>query len=259
MRLSADDVTVRAGDATLLDRVNVDVVPGELTVVLGPNGAGKSTLLSTLAGDRPPDGGVVRLAEAPIEDISLQRQAELRAVIGPPAPLAFDFTTADVVAMGWVHGERYGTHACEDALEEVLTRCELTSLRTRVYMTLSSGERQRVQFARGLLQIWRPEGDGTPRWLLLDEPTSNLDIAHAIGLLDTLRKEARGGVGVLAIVHDLDLGVRYGDSIVLLAAGRVIAAGAPETVMTGERLSAVYGTPVCVEHNPGLGRLTVLT
>ena len=259
MTLSADNVTVRAGDATLLDGIDVDVVPGELTVVLGPNGAGKSTLVSALAGDRRPDAGVVRLAETPLEHIPLQRQAELRAVIGPPVALAFDFTTTDVVAMGWVHGERFGARAREEAVEDVLARCELAPLRDRVYMTLSSGERQRVQFARGLLQIWRLPGDSTPRWLLLDEPTSNLDIAHALGLLDALKEEARCGVGVLAIVHDLDLGVRYADRIVLLAGGRVVAAGAPESVMTRERLTEVYGTPVLVEHNPTLGRLTVLT
>ena len=259
MKLSAVNVTVREGDATLVEGVDVDVVPGELTVVLGPNGAGKSTLLSALAGDRTPDGGVVRLAGTPLERISLQRQAELRAVIGPPTPLAFDFTTADVVAMGWVQGERYGPGGRDDALEQVLTRCKLASLRDRVYVTLSSGERQRVQFARGLLQIWRPASDDTPRWLLLDEPTSNLDIAHAIGLLDILREAARSGVGVLAIVHDLNLGVRYADRIALLACGRLVAAGTPETVMTPDRLSRVYGTPVFVEHNPSLGRLTVLT
>ena len=258
MSLVAEGVDVRVGAARLLEDVSVTIAPGELVVVLGPNGAGKSTLLSALAGDRTPAGGAVRLGETPLEEIAPARQAELRAVVAAPPQLAFDFTVADVVAMGWLHGERYGPDAHGDALVEILDACELADLADRVFMTLSSGERQRAQFARGLMQIWRPPQDHSPRWLLLDEPTANLDIAHAIGLLEALRGQATRGIGVLAIVHDLDLGARFADRVVLLDGGRVAAAGTPEQVMTGEVLSRVYGTPVHVEYNASLDRLVVL-
>jgi iron complex transport system ATP-binding protein len=258
MSLVAEAIDVRVGDTLLLEDVSVEIAPGQLVVVLGPNGAGKSTLLSALAGDRPPDRGAVRLGETPLDDIAPERQAELRAVVAAPPQLAFDFTVADVVAMGWLHGERYGQYAQDHALVDILDACELAELADRVFMTLSSGERQRVQFARGLMQLWQPPQDSAPRWLLLDEPTANLDIAHAIGLLEALREQTRCGIGVLAIVHDLDLGARYADRVVLLADGRVAAAGTPETVMTGELLSRVYGTPVHVEYHASLDRLVVL-
>jgi len=258
MSLVAEHVDVRIGDAALLTDVSIEVRPGELVVVLGPNGAGKSTLLSALAGDRAVDGGAVRLGETPLQAIPAARQAELRAVVAAPPQLAFDFTVADVVAMGWLHGERFGPDAHAHALVDVLEACELADLADRVFMTLSSGERQRAQFARGLLQLWRPADDTSPRWLLLDEPTANLDIAHAIALLSALRDQAERGLGVLAIVHDLDLGARFADRIVLLERGRVAAAGRLAEVMTSETLSHVYGTPVHVEYNASLDRLVVL-
>ncbi|MEL7450513.1 MAG: ATP-binding cassette domain-containing protein, partial [Pseudomonadota bacterium] len=205
------------------------------------------------------DRGLVELDGADLAKMPLREIAARRAVVGPPAQLAFDFTVADVVTMGWRHGERYGKRAMDAALEEVLAECALTDLAERIYMTLSSGERQRAQFARGLLQIWRPPEDASPRWLLLDEPTSNLDIAHSIAVLESLRGQARRGVGVLAIVHDLDLGARFADQVILLSNGRVVAAGAPRDVIVSDTLTEVYRTPVHVEYHQGIGRLAVLT
>lgn len=257
MTLRADQVTIEVDGRRLIDAIDLEVQLGELLVVVGPNGAGKSTLLAVLAGDRRPDRGAVYCDGRPLHAMSLSEQAERRAVVGAPPSLAFDYTVVDVVTMGWLHGERKAmeSHA---ALESVLGMCDLAHLADRVYMTLSSGERQRVQFARGLMQLWRPAKDALPRWLLLDEPTANLDIAHAIQLLAALAAQARAGLGVLAIVHDLDLGARFADRVVVLSEGRVAAAGAPEAVMTGELLSAVYGTPIHVEYNWRVGRLVVL-
>jgi len=258
MSLAADGVSVRRGPATLLASVSVAVEPGELVVVVGPNGAGKSTLLSLLAGDLRPDEGAVTLGGHPLRGLSLAERARRRAVVGPPPALAFDYTVSDVVAMGWLHGERYGHVAPVQALDAVLEACELVPLAGRAFHSLSSGEQQRAQFARGWLQLWRPSEDRTPRWLLLDEPNANLDVAHGLALLEDLRGLAGHGLGVLAVLHDLDLAARYADRIVLLDGGQVVAAGAPESVMTADRLSAVYGTPVHVEHHSALGRLVVI-
>jgi len=259
MTLSAEGITVRANGRDLLADVDVTVAPGELLVVLGPNGAGKSTMLNTLAGDRPPTAGTIRVGETALEDLSLEQLATLRAVVSTPPVLAFDFTVREVVAMGWVQGERFGAGAAAAALEEILDGCGLEDLADRVFMTLSAGERQRVQFARGLLQLWRPPEDPSPRWLLLDEPTANLDVAFGIGLLEPIKALTRRGVGALAVIHDLDLGVRFADRVLLLDNGRTAALGAPQEVMTADRLTRVYGTPVHVEHHPHLDRLVVLS
>ncbi len=259
MSLVATNIGVRVGDAQLLNDVDLVIAPGELVAVVGPNGAGKSTLLAAIAGDRPVDTGTIYFGETRLSDIPLPRLAALRAVVASPPQLAFDYTVADIVSMGWIHGVRFGPAVHDDALLCVLDACELLELADRVFMTLSQGERQRVQFARGLLQLWRPPGDRTPRWLLLDEPTANLDLGYAIDLLRALKREAARGTGVMAIVHDLDLGVRFADRVVLLEKGCVVATGKPEAVMTSEILTRVYKTPVHVEYNLTLGRLAVLT
>ena len=259
MSLRGEGIGVRRGAATLLDDVSVAVRPGELLVVVGPNGAGKSTLLGVLAGDIAPEDGAVYVGDEPLGALSLPRRASLRAVVGPPPRLAFDYSVAEVVAMGWLHGERFGGAARERALAEVLASNDLAQLRDRTFASLSSGEQQRAQFARGRLQLWRAGGDIAPRWLLLDEPNANLDVAHGLALLAGLRELAAAGIGVLAVLHDLDLAARFADRVLLLERGRVVADGAPRDVMTADTLSRVYGAPVHVEHHAGLDRLVVIT
>lgn len=259
MTLRGREVGISVPGRWLVRDIDVEVAPGELLVVLGPNGAGKSTLLAALAGDRYVDAGRVSYGDDAIDAISLEALADRRAVVGSPAQLAFDFTVRDIVEMGWRGDARYDAGTRAAAVAEVMAECEIEPLTSRIYMTLSSGEQQRVQFARGLLQVWRSNGDDAPRWLLLDEPTSNLDIANGIALLERLREHARRGLGVLAILHDLNLGARFADRVLLLDEGRTAACGTPAEVMTGARLSAVYGTSVHVEHHATLDRLVVLT
>ena len=259
MHLKANGVGVRAGERWLLREVSLDVAPGELVVVLGPNGAGKSTLLHLLAGDSAPTEGSVLLAERPVREYSCRELANLRAVVMPPREVAFDYTAADIVRMGWQGSAYDRSGAVDAAIDNAMAIAGIVELGHRVYRTLSSGEKQRVQFARALAQLDAERAERRPRWLLLDEPTSNLDARHAIGLLQAVRGLCEQGVGVLAVVHDLDLGARFADRIVLMHDGRIDAAGQPSEVMESGRLSRVYGTPVHVEHNQALGRLTVLT
>ncbi|MEM6639445.1 MAG: heme ABC transporter ATP-binding protein [Pseudomonadota bacterium] len=257
--LAVSGLGIAVGETWLLRDVDISVSPGELVIVLGPNGAGKSTLLHALAGDSTPSEGRVELGGQRVSDMSLAELARDRAVVTPPKPVAFDYSVRDIVGLGWQGGPSGDAREREEALSRIMVTVEIEHLADRVYRTLSSGEKQRVQFARALLQVHRPEGTADVRYLLLDEPTANLDVRHAIALLDSLRTLSEQRVGILAIVHDLDLGARFADRIVLLAGGRVVASGTPETVMTAERLTRVYGTPVHVEHNETLGRLTVLT
>jgi len=256
MRLLAQGLSVRVGGTVLLDRIDLDVAPGEIVAVAGPNGAGKSTLLGALAGDFPATAGRVHYGAHAIGELDIAQRARLRGVVGAPPQIAFDFTVEDVVAMGWLHGERYGRDTRRRALAEVLEAADIAQLAGRTFATLSSGEQQRAQFARALLQIWRPEP--APRWLLLDEPTANLDIAHGIRLLQGVRDQTRHGVGALAVLHDLNLALRFADRLMLLHAGRAIACGPPDEVAGSELLSRIYDTPVHVEHNTALDRLVVL-
>lgn len=258
--LAGKGVGINASGRWLIQDIDIDVSPGELLVVVGPNGAGKTTLLGALAGDRSVDQGLVSLADENINDLSLGNLAGQRAVVSQPVSLAFDYTVEDVVSMGWRQTERYGEQARANALEDVLKECELVTLMDQVYMTLSSGEKQRVSYARGLLQVWRPQGDNTDaRWMLLDEPTANLDIAYSVEMLESLKRYAASGLGVMAILHDLNLAARFADRVLLLDSGKTVAIGTAEEVMTSDRLSEVYRTQVLVEHNTKLNRLVVLT
>lgn len=258
MSLLARNVCVRRSGRWLLANVDIEVQPGEVLAVVGPNGAGKSTLLGALAGDLSIDSGCVEMAGRNLQQLTLQQRAARRAVVGPPPQMAFDYTVADVVSMGWLHGDRFGSAFAADALNRVLQRCELEPLRERVFMSLSSGERQRAQFAAGWLQVWPTPDDPAARWLLLDEPTSNLDVAHARQMLQLLRHLTADNTGVLVVLHDLDLATRFADRVLLLESGRVAGLGTPEAVMTPERLSAAYGAPVHVEYLPALNRLVVI-
>ncbi len=259
MSLAAHSISVARGGRSILRDVSLDLHPGELLVVVGPNGAGKSTLLAALAGDIGVDRGELTLEGRSLSAIGLDELAERRAVVGTPPRLAFDYTVRDVVAMGWLHGDRYGVQRFGEALNAVLEANELSDLARRTYMTLSSGERQRAEYARACLQLWRADDrPSNARWLLLDEPTANLDVAHGVTMLESFAARARAGDGVLAVLHDLDLAARFADRVALLAGGELIALGAPEDVLQADRLSAVYRTPIHVEQHEALRRLVVI-
>ena len=259
MTLCAHDVSLRLGTNKVLDDVSVAVAPGSFAALVGPNGAGKSSLLRVLSGDLIPSGGVVTLEGEPLALFGSRDLAQLRSVMGQSATIAFDFYVEEVLAMGWLGSAL----AYREALRDVMRRCALDSLLGRRFNTLSGGESQRVQFARALLQIWHggcgASPASVPRYLLLDEPTASLDINHELALLRLARRACEQNIGVLAVLHDLNLAARFADRVALLHGGSMIANGAPDSVLTAERLSRVYATPVRVENHPHLERLVVYT
>ncbi|MEM8768685.1 MAG: heme ABC transporter ATP-binding protein [Pseudomonadota bacterium] len=256
--LKAQGLEIRVGEQRLLAGVDLTLEVGELLAVLGPNGAGKSTLLSVLAGDLEPSSGTVTLDCVPLRQVPDRQQAERRAVVRQAPTVAFDFRAIDVIEMGWLPEVVPGTYY-EQAIAEVLEETETVNLADRVFSSLSGGEQQRVVYARALLQLWRPSTGYAPRWLLLDEPTANLDIKHAIALLESVRAQTWRGVGVAIVLHDLSLAARYADRVLLLDRGRPAGLGAPEVVMTSATLSNIYETPVLVERHGELDRLVVLS
>ena len=240
--LRAEGIEVQAGRDRLLDRVNLALQPGEVGAVLGPNGAGKSTLLSVLCGLRTPDSGQVRLGGQLLGHLTPGQQALERAVLPQDTATAFDFTVQDVVNLG-----RY-PHRLQPARDEAtiaqaaMALTEVGHLARRNVNSLSGGERARAQLARVLAQIWHPRPDGRSRWLLLDEPTAALDLRHQHGTLATVRRWAREqGVGVLAVLHDLNLALRYADRVWVLHHGQLQASGSPAQVLTPTLLQQVWG------------------
>lgn len=247
--IRADSLAFRIGRTQLLDGVDLTVVPGRFTAVIGPNGAGKSTLLRCLCGEIAPASGRVTLDGTPISAWDLVALARRRAVLPQQVTLDFPLTVREVVTLG--RGPHRGVaDAGTDrrAVDAAMDAADVTVLAERSYPTLSGGEQQRVQFARALAQIHGTAA--APTYLLLDEPTASLDLAHQSAVLRVARGLADAGTGVLAILHDLNQAARFADEVVLLRRGRVFAAGPPAEVLTAATVEAVFGCPVEVIPHP---------
>jgi iron complex transport system ATP-binding protein len=221
------DVSYRVGEARILEGLSARFRPGKFNVVLGPNGAGKSTLLRIATGLTRPTSGVVLFDGRPVDAFDMSELARLRAVLSQHVELAFPLPAADVVMMGrYPHFERVATAHDRDIVRRALEMVGMTDRADQAYPTLSGGERQKIQLARVLSQIWNYD-DGAPgaprprRCLFLDEPTTSLDIHYQIHLLDVARSLLDYDCTVIAILHDLNVALEYGQYFVLLDGGRV--------------------------------------
>ncbi|WP_418303956.1 heme ABC transporter ATP-binding protein [Pandoraea vervacti] len=240
----------------MLHGLSLDIRPGELLVLLGRNGAGKSTLLKALAGEplspRARMSGAIMLNGAPLAQYSASALARLRAVLPQTAQLSFPFSALEIVTMGRLPFPRAGKRD-HDIAALALEQAGALPLMHRDVMTLSGGEWARVQFARVLAQLWPdpgpsvPSAPSVPRYLLLDEPTAALDLAHQHHLLALTRALAKSwGFGAMAIVHDINLAARHADRMALLADGRILATGTPHEVMRPDLIETTLGLAVHV-------------
>ena len=244
---------------SLLDDVSIQVAPGEVVAVLGPNGAGKSTLLKVLCGDRAPTNGMVFMDGQPLTAWDKKDCARVRAVLPQYSTMNFSFTVLEVALMGrGPHQQGVDSPSDYSIARAALHKAGVGHLADRLYTTLSGGESQRVQLGRVLAQIWEAP-EGAPRYLLLDEPTSSLDLAFQHQTLSIARHFAGRNVAVLVVLHDLNLAAQYADRILLLHGGRQIAVGSPQEVLQGDTIEAVYGIPISVIPHPHISCPLVLT
>jgi iron complex transport system ATP-binding protein len=249
--IELNNVTVRLGGRAVVDSVDLDVSEGEWLALIGPNGAGKTTLLRAIAGLVPYDGTIV-LDGRHAGELGRRELARLLAVVPQDPSTPPWMTVGEYVLMGRM--PHLGPLAKEGADDRVaaataLGRLDLDGYEERRLGTLSGGEKQRVVVARALAQ--------QARVVLLDEPTSSLDIGHqqqALELLDSLRGES--GLTLVAAMHDLTLAGQYADRMVLLDGGRIVAEGAPGEVLTEGLVGAHYGAEVDVV--PVGGRVAVI-
>lgn len=249
--LEARNVTYQAGSKKILDGVSVQVAPGETVGIVGPNGAGKSTLLRILCGfDIAPDHGAVFLDGAPLSSYGLRNLARRRAVLAQEQELRAEFPAFDVVLLGRNPHVSDGESPRDFGIAaEALRQVQADSLSQRVYTVLSGGEKQRVALARGAAQIW-DEVPGGARYFLLDEPTNNLDLEHRHRMLERARGWSRSGIGVLVVLHDLNLAAQYSDRMVVLNEGMRVAGGTPNEVLTPELMRTVFRTEARIERHP---------
>ena len=250
--VSAQNLTYEIQAETLLEGVDLHADRGQLVGLIGPNGAGKSTLLRAISGILNYREGTIRLDGDDLKSLSSRDIAAGLALIPQIAPYTHGFTSIELVLMGrYPHLGRFQIEGKEDdriARDAMrLTRTEQFADRT--LDTLSGGERQRVFVSRALAQ--------QPRVLLLDEPTSNLDVFHQLKVLDLVRKLVDGGLTAVAAIHDLNMAARYCDRLVLLKGGRVLAEGSPEEVLVPETIQSAFGVRAAVYRDPMTGSLAL--
>ncbi|WP_102108373.1 heme ABC transporter ATP-binding protein [Oceaniglobus roseus] len=249
MSLVAEEIRVAYGRREAVRGVGLVALAGHVTAIVGPNGSGKSTFLGALTGSLPFRGTVI-LNGRDIATLKPWQQAAERAVLPQATHLAFPFTVIEVVRLGLQSGI---AGARSDVPMRALARVGLAHHAGRSFQDLSGGEAQRVMLARVLAQVWEPVAEGRPRWLLLDEPVSSLDIAHQVQVMEIARSFARAGGGVVAVMHDLNLTALHADRILVLCEGRRLAFGAPSEVLTSDILSRAYGCNLGVSVPPPPG------
>jgi iron complex transport system ATP-binding protein len=258
--IQASGIGAALGGRGVLHDVSTAVRPGEVLALAGPNGAGKTTLMRVLSGDLAARGGSVEIEGRRIDAWPARDLALVRAVLPQRSELEFPFPVWDVVALGRTPHRRPGSAGRDaDVIRWALRLTETEGLAHRAYTALSIGERQRVQLARVLAQL-DPEGrDARPRYLFLDEPTNNLDPSHQHRLLRLARRIAARGVGVLAVLHDLNLVAQYADRVALMRDGRVISQGPLATALTAEHIRASFSISAMVIPHPCMSCPLVVT
>lgn len=243
----ACDISFNLQGKQILHQVSLALRPGIFTAVVGPNGAGKSSLLKVMAQEYSQYQGRVLINKKITDSFSSKELSLVRAVMSQNASVQFGFSVEQIVALGR-HAHRTTKKENLDIMDEVMSLTDTIHLRERIYLTLSGGEKQRVQLARVFAQIW--EDDGYPRYVLLDEPTSSLDIAQQQNIFSLARQICERNIGVLAIIHDLNQAVQYADELHFLREGKMVVSGDAHKVFTKSNIEKTFCCHVNVYHDP---------
>jgi iron complex transport system ATP-binding protein len=234
--LTLEHIGYRVGEHRILQDISLDVTSGELVAIVGRNGAGKSTLLHVIAGLLPVSQGRVMLDGQPLSHLTRKAIARQMALLPQQARIDFAFLVHDIVRMGrHPHRGRFRSASPIDEaiVQQAMAVTGTEFLAPRLITEVSGGERQLILFAQALAQ--------EPNFLLLDEPTANLDIAHQCHVMQLLQRLARQCTGVVAVMHDLSMAVRCFPRLILLDDGTVVGDGPPTEVLSVETIERVFG------------------
>ena len=247
-RLQAHDLSTGYGERRIIDELSVSIPDGAFTVIIGPNGCGKSTLLRSFARLLEPQTGAVLLDGANIAHVKTKELAREIGLLPQTSIAPEGITVIDLVTRGRHPHQgmlRRWSQEDEDAVRAALERTRLTDLTTKVVDELSGGQRQRVWIAMALAQE-------TPL-LLLDEPTTYLDISHQIDVLDLCTSLQREGRTLVTVLHDLNQAARYATNLIAMQEGRIVAHGAPTDVVTTDLIHDVFGVRARIIEDPETG------
>ena len=245
MKITINGLSFSYNGEPLLAGIDLTVSEGEILAIVGPNGSGKTTLLRNISGSLSPESGAVYLDMKRLPELSITELARYLAVVEQEREVGFDFTVREIVALGRLpHRGRFAreTKTDKEWIERAMELTNVTPFAERSIRELSGGEKQRVFLAMALAQ--------NPRVLLLDEPTTYLDINHQIQIMEIVRQQAAAGLTVLMAIHDLNLAAQYADRVAILHQGRLLAVGRPADVLTEANIKQAFQVDVVVGRNP---------
>lgn len=253
--LQVDNIYYQVNDVELLHNINLNLHAGQTLAIVGPNGAGKTTLLKALMGDLSLAAGKVFFAGKDVNEWPLAKRAKHIAVLPQLSLLNFPYTVNEVVALGRTPHST-GVRLDRRIVESAMAAMDITYLSGRLYTDLSGGEKQRTQLARVMAQIWRTE-DADKRLLILDEPTSSLDLGHKQQLMQAVQGFAAQGAAVIMVEHDIIIAANYAQQMLALQNGRCMAYGPCEEVFNQGMVQQLFGAHVRVLRDPDTGKMGI--
>lgn len=251
--MQAKNIHLKLGSRVLLEAINLTVQAGEVVVLLGANGAGKSSLLHILAGSSEHDYRADELSYDGQTHLTLKQLAQRRAVLSQHSTVPFELLVEQVVEMGLYPFTDLDPSVQEQLLQEAMQAAGIERLKQRQVLSLSGGEQQRTQFARVLVQVLaqRHLWPNRASYLFLDEPLNALDPKHQQEVLRSVRRLAQDHpIGVLMVLHDVNLAAAYADRLILLHEGSIIADAPPKQALSSENLYRLFGLSAYIMEHP---------
>jgi len=256
--LRTENISFSVGKKQILKNVSATFLPGEFNMILGPNGSGKSSFLKIFSGEINKFQGTVLYDDKKIKELRKEDLAKKRAVMSQQADLGFPLLVEEVVMMGRYPHFTFNPNKRDITIcNEVIERMNLVEFKERNYLTLSGGEKQRVQYARVLAQIWEKPTDGY-RYLFLDEPLNSLDISYQHEFLQAAVELIKGKTVLIAVMHDINLAAHYADNLFFLKEGELIVHGKPKDILSSDMIEKVFNIKTTVIENPVTGKPLII-
>jgi iron complex transport system ATP-binding protein len=248
--LKVTGIDFSIGNKQILRGINLEFLSGQFNMILGPNGSGKSTFLKIFSGELQGYTGEVLYGNKKLEGIKKAELAKFRAVMSQQPELSFPLTADEVVMMGrYPHFGFQPTKKDAAICKEVMTKMNIECFSNRNYLTLSGGEKQRVQYARVLAQIWEPPATGC-RYLFLDEPLTSLDINYQQEFLQIAREFTKEHTVLVAVMHDINMAIQFADQLYFLKEGKLVANGGVNQILTANLIKEVFNVDAFLMENP---------
>ena len=236
-------------DYHILRNINLSIVPGEILTIIGPNGAGKSTFVKLVAGDFQPSSGKILYDKLLLKNLSLEETANIRSVLSQNQNINFDFDVKEIVEMGWI-GNNHNRGDYINSFRDTSKECFIEGLLNKKFKNLSGGEQKRVHLARTFLQLKSMNNSINNKYLILDEPLTHLDIYYEIKIMHLIKKIAKNGVGILIILHDLNIAQKFSNKIAIFSKGKLKYYDKTSKVLIPKNLKETYGLDMQVYKNP---------